>query len=76
MSLRLPLSLLLLAALLGPVSAASAQAKDSDSANAVFFLVAAPGLQDPNFRETVVLVTQAEDGSNLGFIINRPGHAR
>ncbi len=69
MSLRL---LLLLAALLGPVSTASAQAKDSDSANAVF-LVASPGLLDPNFRETVVLVTRAEDGSNVGFIINRPG---
>ncbi len=69
MSLRL---LLLLAALLGPVSTASAQAKDSDSANAVF-LVAAPELLDPNFRQTVVLVTRAEDGSNFGFIINRPG---
>ena len=69
MSLRL---LLLLAALLGPVSTASAQAKDSDSANAVF-LVAAPGLLDPNFRESVVLVTQAEDGSSIGFIVNRPG---
>ena len=69
MSLRL---LLLLAAVLGPVSTASAQAKDSDSANAVF-LVAAPGLLDPNFRESVVLVTQAEDGSNVGFIVNRPG---
>jgi putative transcriptional regulator len=67
MSLRL---LLLLAALLGPVHMASAQTKDS--ANAVF-LVASPGLQDPNFRETVVLVTQAEDGSSIGFIINRPG---
>ena len=69
MSLRL---LLLLAVLLGPVSTASAQAKDPDSANAVF-LVASPGLLDPNFRQTVVLVTRAEDGSNVGFIINRPG---
>ncbi len=69
MSLRL---LVLLAALLGPVSTASAQAKDSDPANAVF-LVASPGLLDPNFRETVVLVTQAGDGSSVGFIINRPG---
>jgi putative transcriptional regulator len=63
---------MLLAALLAPASTASAQAKDSDSANAVF-LVASPGLLDPNFRETVVLVTHAEDGSNVGFIVNRPG---
>lgn len=36
------------------------------------FLIAKPGLTDPNFRETVVLVTQAEDFSTVGVIINRP----
>ena len=35
-------------------------------------LVAKPGLADPNFRETVVLVTQAEDSSTVGVILNRP----
>ena len=36
------------------------------------FLVAKPGLMDPNFRETVVLVTQTQDGSTVGVILNRP----
>jgi putative transcriptional regulator len=35
-------------------------------------LVASPGLQDPRFRETVVLVTQAPDASTVGVILNRP----
>ena len=29
-------------------------------------------MQDPNFRETVVLVTQATDASTVGVILNRP----
>ena len=40
-------------------------------ANAIF-LVASPGLHDPNFRETVVLVTHPRDGPPWGVIINRP----
>ena len=36
------------------------------------FLVAKPGLPDPNFRESVVLVTQNESGETAGVIINRP----
>ena len=35
-------------------------------------LVAKPSMLDPNFRETVVVVTQNEDGAALGVIINRP----
>lgn len=35
-------------------------------------LVAKPDLVDPNFRESVVLVTQTEDGSTVGVILNRP----
>lgn len=35
-------------------------------------LVAKPDLLDPNFRETVVLVTQTEDASTVGVILNRP----
>ena len=37
-----------------------------------FFLIARPGMPDPNFRETVVLVTQNERGQATGVIINRP----
>jgi putative transcriptional regulator len=67
MSLRL---LLLLATLLGSAPFASAQT--GINPNGVF-LVATPGLLDPNFRHSVILVTQASDGSTVGFIINRPG---
>jgi putative transcriptional regulator len=42
-----------------------------DPANAIF-LVASPELLDPNFRETVVLVTQPREGGPWGVIINRP----
>ena len=42
-----------------------------EAPNAVL-LVAKPGMTDPNFRETVVLVTQAPDGSTVGVILNRP----
>jgi putative transcriptional regulator len=61
--------LLIFAALLGPAPDASAQT--ASDPNGVF-LVAAPSLADPNFRRSVVLVTQAPDGGTVGFIINRP----
>lgn len=35
-------------------------------------LVARPGLPDPNFRESVVLVTQDEKANAVGLIVNRP----
>jgi putative transcriptional regulator len=36
------------------------------------FLIARPGMKDPNFSKTVVLVTLPKDGAPLGVIINRP----
>lgn len=39
-------------------------------------LVAKPGLADPNFRETVVLVTRAPDDSTVGVVLNRPSSMR
>jgi len=39
-------------------------------------LVAKPGLVDPNFSRTVVLVTRAEDASTVGVILNRPTTVR
>ena len=36
------------------------------------FLIAKPDLADPNFSRTVVLVTQTEDFSTVGVILNRP----
>ena len=35
-------------------------------------LVAKPGLPDPNFSETVVLVTHTQEGNPVGVILNRP----
>lgn len=36
------------------------------------FLVAAPGLMDPNFRESVVLLVDHGPRGALGFVVNRP----
>ena len=35
-------------------------------------LVAKPTLVDPNFKQTVAIVTRAQDGSTVGVILNRP----
>ena len=67
MSLRL---LFVLAALLGSAPEVSAQRVETPNG---VFLVATPALLDPNFRHSVVLVTQTPDGGTVGFIVNRPG---
>ena len=51
--------------------AAPAAAQQHEPPNAVL-LVAKPELADPNFRETVVLVTQTPDAHTVGVILNRP----
>ena len=58
-----PLSLLFLAML--------AAAQPAERPNGVL-LVAKPNLADPNFQETVVLVTQTPDAQTVGVILNRP----
>ena len=35
-------------------------------------LIASPGLVDPNFRQTVVLMVQDTDEGSIGLILNRP----
>lgn len=50
-------------------------AAQTEAPNAIL-LIAKPSLQDPNFRETVVLVTQAADASTIGVILNRPTAAK
>lgn len=62
------LSLVALALLIAAPPAAVAA---EELANGVL-LVAKRGLPDPNFRETVVLVTKPQDGGPFGVIINRP----
>lgn len=62
----------LIAVLHGPL----AQAADIGIANGVF-LVAKPDMLDPNFRETVVLITEpVVGGGPIGVIVNRPIAAR
>lgn len=39
-------------------------------------LIAKPGLPDPNFRETVVLVARTDDAATVGVILNRPSVRR
>lgn len=51
--------------------AGPAMAQQAVKPNAIL-LVAKPGLLDANFRESVVLVTQAPDQHTLGVILNRP----
>jgi len=48
-----------------------AVASGQESLGAVF-LVAKPGMSDPNFRESVVLVAQDENAQAIGVIVNRP----
>jgi len=63
------------AALAFLIAAFAAAAQRPEPPNGIL-LVAKPSLVDPNFRETVVLVTQAGDGSTVGVILNRPTEAR
>ncbi len=51
-----------------PAAAAAQQPAPPNS----LLLVAKPTLLDPNFARTVVLVTQADDASTIGVILNRP----
>jgi putative transcriptional regulator len=60
-----------LALLLAGAGASAQQFQQQQPANSIL-LVARPGLEDPNFRHTVVLVTQTADGPTLGVILNRP----
>ena len=49
-----------------------AGAAQAQSASKSQFLIARPGMPDPNFRESVVLVIQAQGGEATGVILNRP----
>jgi putative transcriptional regulator len=59
------------AALAAVLLAHGAAAQQADPPNGVL-LVARAGLPDPNFSETVVLVSQTREGETIGVILNRP----
>jgi len=59
----------------GLLAAAPVPAQQHERPNGLL-LVAKPPLPDPNFRRSVVLVTQAEDASTVGVILNRPTKLR
>ncbi len=59
----------MLCASFAPIRAAHAQ--DPEPPNGLL-LIAKASLLDPNFQRTVVLVTQAQDASTVGVILNRP----
>ena len=63
---------LLLAGLLLTLGAAAQQELPPNG----LLLVAKPGVADPNFARSVVLVTQAPDYSTIGVILNRPTRVR
>ncbi len=54
------------------LNTAVAQADAADSVANGVFLVAARNMRDPNFKETVVLITQPPGSGPFGVIINRP----
>lgn len=67
-------ALLLVPALLAVTPPSPAQ-RQAPRPNGVF-LITKPELADPNFRRTVVLVTQTDDAQTIGVIINRPTSTR
>ena len=58
--------------LLATLAAALACAAPAAAQEGALFLVARPGMADPNFRESVVLVRHDENGGSTGVIVNRP----
>jgi putative transcriptional regulator len=62
----------LLVAMLAALASAWMPHADAQDGRRALFLVARPGLPDPNFSESVVLVAQQEGGDTAGVIINRP----
>lgn len=59
-------------ALLIPAVPAAAQTETTPADGKTLLLIAVPGLMDPEYRQTVLLVTATEDGGHVGIILNRP----
>lgn len=69
-TMKLP-GVLVLCLLLSMTATVSSAVAAEAVANSIF-LVAARDLRDPNFKESVVLITQPQGSGPFGVIINRP----
>ena len=73
---RRPLTFLVPLFVLALLVPSVVRADETPIANGVF-LLAKPDMADPNFRDTVVLITEPEVGGGpIGVIINRPAGVR
>jgi len=68
--MRLAVALLALSLFVAP-AAGQQRPKTEPKPNSIL-LIAKPSLPDPNFRETVILVTQSPEHHTVGVILNRP----
>ena len=65
-------ALLCLALLAAPATGQKDPKPKPEAKPNAILLIAKPWLPDPNFRETVILVTQSPDQHTVGVILNRP----
>lgn len=63
---------LLPAVLLAVVAATTWAQGQTPSTDGAVFLVAAPALRDPEYRQTVLIASPTANGGHVGVIINRP----
>jgi putative transcriptional regulator len=65
-------SRLLAAVLLAVVATTTWAQGQTPSTDGAVFLVAAPALRDPEYRQTVLIASPTANGGHVGVIINRP----
>ena len=63
---------LLAAVLLAVVASTTWAQGQTPSTDGAVFLVAAPALRDPEYRQTVLIASPTANGGHVGVIINRP----
>jgi putative transcriptional regulator len=63
---------LLAAVLLAVVASTTSAQGQTPSTDGAVFLVAAPALRDPEYRQTVLIASPTANGGHVGVIINRP----
>ena len=61
---------------LGPLPLLATEFRPIPNLGAGILLVARPGLPDPNFAQTVILLVDYGNGGAMGLIINRPSRHR